>query len=843
MNKIFTQTPFVKFIWISLLFSVPFNVSFATHDNNLRVQHYTAEEGLAQNYVDCIYRDSRDFIWVGTWYGLNRFDGYNFISYRPDPKKNSISDGFINAIVEDKNGDLWIATRKGINKFVFETEEFIHFLADTNPDKNHISDNWITSLLFDQDNNLWIGTSSAGVEKISFNESLTEIKSVKHFNVDFLDSTCISSENIYCLLQGSTGDIYVGSLFGLDRINPQTSVVSKYQNLFHPFYFEATVVHSLFEDSENILWIGTESGLISIDHANNNLIRYPVDLTSMPGSNKKALSHGLVKAINEDKHGNILVGTLGGLHILDQDTQEFYLFPYNKEKDYSLNSKFIHDVFCDQNGNVWVGTDKGGLNKYNVFQKQFQLLMHDTENNNSLNHNIINTIYEDEQYLWIGTAGGGLNKYDKKADKYYHYKHIPGDNSSISLDFISAITSNSKTKELWLGTWGAGINHAYFSENTSKLNFKTYRYDPPEPYGPPYIYVSSVTYDRSGNLWIGRTDGLEIYNYDTKEFYQVQPGSAFGEEILNVGCLFIDDKENMWIGTTVGLRMLRLKGKTLKQLTEPDSIFTFTHEPAQSSSINGDFIVSMLQDTEGSMWFSVYGKGLSKMDSLHPNGQDASFSHFTMDDGLSNSVVYGMLEDDHNNLWLSTDRGLTCYNYKDKNTTVYYESDGLQSNQFYWSAYHKSKSGIMYFGSANGLIYFHPDSIKQNLIKPKVVITDFKLFNQSQLVNQENAKLSKTISETKKIELNYDENIISFEFSALSYYSPGKNMYRYKMEGFDNDWTITSADRRYVTYTNLDPGTYYFQVEGSNNDGVWNEKEAALELIIHPPWWKTVWYK
>lgn len=817
------------------------DVQVKAYKINLRVQHYTTEEGLSQNYIECIHKDSRGFIWVGTWNGLNRFDGYKFITYHPQKGKNSVSDGFINSIAEDKDGNLWIATRYGINKYIYETEKFIHFVKDSANPETSISDNWVSDLMFDNENNLWIGTFSSGVEKIVLNKELTEIISLQKFNVDFTDNKGISNKNIYCLLQARDGFIYAGGLTGLDRINPVTGMVLKYQDKNNPSFFEPTVVHCLFEDSKNVLWIGTEYGILSI--SNNTLTHYPVDKISTPGSNKKAISNGLIKAISEDPSGKILIATLGGLHLYDKVTKEFVLFPDNREKVYSLNNKFINCVLCDYYGNVWVGTEKGGLNKFNVYQKQFYSFTCDPGTANSLNHSIINSINEDEDYLWIGTSGGGLNLYDKKLNKFCYYTHNPNDPSSISGNFNSVM--ECKNNETWIGTWGRGLNKVIFSENNNKLTFKNYRYNPVEREGPPYSYISSIIHDKHNNLWIGRPDWLEVYDKKNDAFYIVSDGSAFGKQINGIGCLFLDSRDRLWVGTTGGLYMFKLKkGVSAKELSKPDSIFYFQHDPNDNESISGNFIVSILEDKTGTMWFSIFGNGICKLTHLSNNSLSAKFINYNVERELSNNVVYGMLEDNHNNLWLSTDRGLTKFNYISNTSTFFYESDGLQSNQFYWAAFYKNPDGIMYFGGTKGLNFFNPDSIKLNQMLPRVVITDFKLFNQSQFVSEDGKSiLSKSITETSEIILKYNQNNISFEFSALSYSAPEKNQYKYILEGFDKEWTSTDSHRRYVSYTNMNPGEYNFNVMGSNNDGIWNIIPTSIKIIISPPWWKTIWFR
>lgn len=818
------------------------SLSICANDVNLRIQHFSTDEGLAQNYVDCVYRDSRGFIWVGTWFGLSRFDGYSFVTYQPKANnENSISDGFINAIVEDKNGDLWIATRDGINKFIFDTEEFIHFKADASQPETTIPANWISSLIIDKYDNLWVGTESNGLAKVTLNKELSEIEKVQIFEIDFLDNKSISSANIYSLLEGRDGSIYVGSLLGLDKITPSTGIVTKYQDLSNPNFFKATVVHCLFEDNEGVLWLGTESGLLSIGHNNGFPKKYDIDRSGGTERNSHSLSHELVKSVNQDLYGNMLVGTLGGLNILDKSSGEITIFPVNTDIDHSLNSSFINDIYCDEYGNVWIGTAKGGLNKYNLHQKPFFYMHHTNDNEKSLSHNIVNSIGEDDHNIWIGTAGGGLNRYNKATKKISHYTYDLTDPTTISLDYISSIACDKSQSQVWLGTWGHGINQADLSSNSNTIDFKTHLFDRTSPESPN-TYISSSINDRKGNLWVASPNGIVIYEAETKMFHTLDLDMAVGAPIKGIGCLLFDRDDNLWVGTTSGLRMMRMGNKqSVFEMAKPDTVFEFLHHPEDSTSLSGNFIVAILEDSTGSMWFSEYGHGISKLLSLSNDSQKAKFSHYTMADGLSNNVVYGMLEDNHDNLWLSTDEGLTKYNYIDKTTSTYYKSDGIQSNQFYWAAYYKNRDGVMYFGTTKGLNYFNPDSIKENEVLPRVVITDFKLFNKSQNVSKEKgSKLNKTISETSEIILKYNENIIAFEFSALSYFSSEKNMYRYMMEGFDEKWTTTDAKRRYVTYTNLNPGTYYFRVMGSNNDEVWNEIPTSIKLIITPPWWATL---
>ena len=820
-----------------LLIVIIIQSSFTAYSkiDNYKINYYKTDQGLSQNNVECIFRDSRGFIWIGTHYGLNRFDGYSFITYH---KNNStISDGYINAITEDNNGNLWIATRNGINLFDFQHETFKQFKYNPkNPEKS-ITNNYINTILFDSTNTLWIGSEEGGLERLTLNDSLTNITHIQKFPVDFNNAKGISSNNVQTILKSSDGFLYIGGIYGLDRLNINTGEVYKFQDQQNSLSFETTFIHTLYEDSKKNIWIGTEYGLFKIDNSREQIVRYQVDSSNENDESKK-LHHGLITSIGEDNFGNILIGTLGGLEIYDPHTNNFTIFPVNEEKNRSLNNEFINDVLCDTYGNVWIGTANGGINKYNVNQKSFNYLNGYQEySNDDIKNAIINSIYIDENYLWIGTAGRGIN-YKKLNEKNIHQFVYSQAKSSISGDYITSIQPHTNKNEMWFGTWGQGISKGKLQANGSMF-FKTYIYKPITSNGEPFIYVSSMTYDNYGTLWVGTSEGLYYYNPKTDSFVKLNSPLNYGKEIKNIGTLQCDSNNNLWIGTTTGLN--RIKTKSISEteyIFQPDSVFTYITNDVEKKSIAGNFITDIYEDSEGNIWFAIYGEGIDKLLTLENNGKEATFAHINTSNGLTNPVIYGMIEDQHHNLWISTEKGLTKYNYKNGNHTTYYENDGLRNDQFYWSAYAKHNDEI-YFGSTKGLLYFNPDSIRGNTNTPSTVITNFKLFNQDLKVS-ENGILQKTISEIDQITLKHKQNIISFEFSALSYYSPEDNKYQYKLEGFDEDWVNTSYNRRFATYTNLDPGEYTFQVKASNNDGIWNSTPNSIKLIIKPPWWNTI---
>ncbi|MGA8263524.1 MAG: triple tyrosine motif-containing protein, partial [Ignavibacteriaceae bacterium] len=278
-------------------------------------------------------------------------------------------------------------------------------------------------------------------------------------------------------------------------------------------------------------------------------------------------------------------------------------------------------------------------------------------------------------------------------------------------------------------------------------------------------------------------------------------------------------------------------------INNPSSVkfIKFRYDPNNKNSLSDNRIISGYKDSEGNLWFGTYGGGLNELIPDQQNGSDPAFISYKHEQGLASNVVYCILGDDAGNLWISTDNGLSMFNPKEEIFKNYDVTDGLQGNQFFWGAGYKGREGELLFGGTNGFNAFNPSDLKNNTHVPPVVITDFKVLNLPVEIGAEGSPLLKAISLTKEIELSYSQNVFSFEFSALDYSAPNKNMYAYIMEGFDKNW-IYSGNRRFITYTNLDPGKYIFKVIGSNNDGVWNKTGTQLAIIISPPFWRTWWF-
>lgn len=806
-------------------------LSLSGQDVNLRFQHITSEQGLSQNTIGCILQDSRGFIWFGTWNGLDRYDGYNFLVFKSDNQQGGLSNNFIYSICEDKEGNIWAGTKNGLNKIDHKTNKITTFYSEPG-DLNSISGNTINALFCDKQGSVWVGTASNGLDRISYDKQ-QEKYVVYHYSNDQTDLHTLPGNEINAILQDRNGILWVGTNSGLGRMDQGARKFDRYRNSnIQIKSLSSNGILSIFEDKSGTIWLGTNNGLNKFNSVTNDFDRYLPDPDN-PGS----LSHFTVKAISEDIDGHLLVGTLGGLDRLNPLNGSFYHFPVGRNDNLSLNNQFINALFADRQGNIWIGTDKGGISKYNGKQKGFGYFASSTTNSNSLSNNMINSVFDEPSRLWIGTAGGGLNRYDKAGKTFSHYANSSHNQNSVSSNFISAICKDPE-RNIWVGTWGGGLNQLV-SPNGAGV-FKHYSEN--EPSGIISDFISSIWADPKGFLLIGTLTGLTLFEPKTKLFKHIANQPALKNRISEVGCILKDNKDFYWIGTRLGL--YRVASPDLKSDIKDNEIIRFTNNKEDKNSLPGDYVISLCEDNQGDIWIGTYGSGISRIHTSE-NG-DVTFKNYSQNDGLCNNVVYAIQKDRSNNLWLSTDNGLSRFDLRTNQFKNFYASDGLQSNQFYWTAACAGEDGQLYFGGVEGLNYFDPESIKDNTFIPQVVLTDLKVFNSTVNVGRWNGKkiiLEKVINETSTLNLSHNENVFSFEFSSLDYFLPEKVEYKYRMQGVDKDWVTVPSTRRFVTYTNLEGGDYLFEVKACNSDGVWNNTSTKLKLHISPPFWATTWFR
>ena len=637
---------------------------------------------------------------------------------------------------------------------------------------------------------------------------------------------------IRTIYKDRSGTLWIGNMDGLHRLQispgklaqPSDVVIKNYVNdPQDPNSVASNNVGSIIEDRAGLLWVGTDNGLNSFNKKNGEWKRYqnhPGNISTISSNNLAIWSGNNIK---EDQDGNLWIGTDKGLNKLNKDRTIFTAYFHDPGDPYSLSSNTIIGLQIDKAGILWAAAKNGSspeaawgakLNKANLNTKAFGLSRNNAHDSNSLSDNQVTAIVEDSAgIIWIGTHEGGLNKWDKNTNQYTHFRHSPANPKTLKHDAITAMLED-RHGHLWICN----------GDVLSQLNKQTGEFiHYPAPLGD--LVILSITEDHQGFLWLGTAKGILSFDEKTGEFsnhHYYDPKNPEGLSDGTVESIFADSKDNIWIGH--GSRA------TDKFNTKTGHISHYKHDAHDSLSISSNIVHSFCEDLKGNLWLGTWAGGLSLFDY-----KKDSFKTFTEKDGLANNTVFSIVEDNNGRLWLGTRNGLSRFDPVTKMFKNYDYKDGLQGNIFAAGvrergAHFKGRDGTLYFGGNNGFNFFDPDQLEVNSPIAPLVITEFKVFD----------KQIKGAVESKTIVLDHAQNYFSFEFASLSFYNPAKNQYAYKLEGVDKDW-VYSGSRHYAGYTNIDPGKYTFRVKGTNNDGVWNEEGISMIVIIKPPWYRTSW--
>ena len=774
---------------------------------DIRFTHLSTEEGLSQSRVDHILQDAQGFLWIGTYNGLNRYDGYRFEHYKPEASNpNSIGGVFIYALFQDRSGALWIAVDQGLDRFDPGTGRFLHFRS--NPGDPTSLAGHVEHITQDSDGMLWLATRN-GLDRLDPGSGR-----FTHFRSDPHDPQSLSSNDVRFVLQDRQGVLWVATAAGPDAFDPRTGKVTR-----HYPSSQQTPLDRIFEDRSGTLWLSATrgGGLTSLDRKTGQFTTY-IFFDEWPGTpGMRGCS-----AILEDRRGMLWLATKpDGVVRFDRTRQLFTRYRNDPGNPASLNNNDALSLVEDREGGIWVGTDGGGVNRFPSEPSPFTTYRRELGNPNSLDQDYVLSVFEDSQgTLWIGTKQ--LNRLDRKTGRYTFYRHDPANSGSIAANGVSA-TVEDRAGFLWFGTWGGGLNR--FDRKTGR--FKAYRHDPANPASLSHDYIRSLLLDHEGNVWAGTEDGLNRLDMRTGRFTVFGFDGPLDNRIYRV--LAEDADGSIWMGTYE---------QGLQRLDVPTGkIVAYKHDPKVRSSLSNNRVNALCVDHAGTLWVGTQN-GLNRFDR-----NTGEFTIFNEHDGLPNNAVEGILEDAAGNLWVSTGNGLSKFDPRARTVKNYFTDDGLPSDEFNdFSVYFRSARGEMFFGGVKGVTAFFPDRVTDRPFVPPVVLTEFRLFGEPIQIGG-GSPLRRSISLTDSLSLSHRQNIFSVEFSSLSYASPLRNRYRYKLEGLDKDWNDADSNHRFATYTTLPPGDYALRVQGSSNRGVWNDQGGSLRIRILPPWWGTWWFR
>ncbi len=775
-----------------------------SHPNNLSFQHLNTNNGLSQNTILCMMQDSEGYLWIGTRDGLNRFDGYNFTVYRHDPNDStSIAGNQIESLFEDSQGRIWMGVWKnGIDRFNRAYGSFRHYCADIH-NKNCLSGTTINVIYEDSQNNIWAGTSRG----LDLYDSLQDNFSKIPYKIIPPQEQEFNELAVFDICEDHSGNLWIGAYSGLHQYHSSKNGFSVYRHIPGDKHsLSATWVHYIFEDSSGKLWVVTRDGMLHhYNNLNDNFIRYKF--------------HGInsIRGIKEGENGLLWFPTNKGLLVFNpfnNNTKTYRHEQYNKK---SLPTDNLKCITRDRANTIWIGSWNDGITFYNKTNIKFR--HHKKEiNRNSLQHNVIRCILEDDnKNLWIGTDHGGLIRFNRKEQ---HFSQFLPDEKLVPLksDLIKSLLLDDQG-HLLIGTT-EGLN--LYDLNSNKFGCLE-DFNP----GMKKLDNNSIEYlyqDKQGDIWIGTSNNIYICNKN--EMNSIFSGS--GNNYNPVYRILMLKNGITWICSNNGLRTYQKLSGEFFDFVDRDSKYAFLYETKT---------LTVYEDKKGIIWIGTQGLGFIRYQSK------SDIKQYTKKDGLPNDVVHGILEDDNDHLWLSTNKGLSCFDPEQETFRNFDTQDGLQSNQFTYNAVCKTRRGEMVFGGVNGFNIFYPDSIPKNEYVPPVIITGFRLFNKD-VIPGDNQVLQKTISQTGEIVLRHNQTVITFEFVSLNFIQPQKNQYAYILEGFDapEEWNYIQ-NKRTASYTNLDAGEYVFRVKASNNDGVWNEQGASVKITVLPPYWETLWFR
>ena len=768
----------------------------------LRFRHIGLEDGLAQSSVLAIAQDAQGYMWFGTQDGLQRYDGYDFQTFRHDAgNMASLADNFVSALAASPDGSLWVGTLgMGLDRLEPGGARFIHYQHDPH-DAHSLAGEQISALLLDRAGRLWVGTDQ-GLERM-------EGGGFRHYA---LPTKLQDGKGVLSLYQDQSGRLWVGGergLFWYDAAHDAVEAFRSPDPAPTPGVFTESPVHSIVETSDGLVWIGTGRGVVQLDH--NDHVR---GFFHHAAGTADSLSSDHAIALLEDAAGDVWVGTFGGgISRYDPATRRFTNFRYDATDPGGLSGDSIDCMYRDRTGLVWIGTDSNGINVYNPGTRAFGYYRHRQGDPNSLADNVVWSVYEDARAeVWVAT-GNGITRLDNTRRHYTQYQL--GDRPANQRDDASVnVVAGDRSGGLW-----AGAAYGLYRYEPGSDSFRHYHL---VSHGgnPDGDSVSAIFADAAGRLWVGTGDGLVRFDPGTGavQRYRHDPNRPDSLPDPAVSAICQSRDGTLWVGTSGGLAGFD---------GVHDRFRNYHADPHAPDSLSYDAVQACLADSSGGLWVGT-SSGLDRMDIARGN-----FRRYSTVDGLPNNTIYAVLEDGAGGIWVSTDDGLSRLDPRSGSFRNYGISDGLQSIEFDSGAAFAAPDGELFFGGVNGLNAFHPDRLHPNEHAPKVAITRFVRFGKP-------VELLTPQGPLKQVEVEYHENILSFEFTAFDYAAPSMNSFSYRLDGFETGWH-TIRGRRAVTYTNLDPGRYTLEVKGANSDGVESIEPASLVIDVLPPAWRTWW--
>ncbi|MHB8679812.1 MAG: EAL domain-containing protein [Rudaea sp.] len=761
-----------------------------------------SERGLASHTVTALFQDSTGYMWIGTQSGLDRYDGYEYRLFQHRVNDaGSLPESFVTAVAQDAQGRLWIGgLSQGLGALDPITGKVVarsRIGAQQSRPRDAIG-----ALLFDPARGLWVGTA-AGIELMDpADGSRREL---------YRFPSATKSPQVFQFQLTGDGTLWAATSSGLLRIAPKSDTAQTTASDALPLAL------CVLAGSGGVVYAGGADGLFRVDAGTNSAQRLWPLTSPAPGMAQ-------VRALVRDRSGRLWLSSFGmGLTIYDPANGKTESLRNNGRIRGSLPDNFVSALLIDRSGLLWVGGTIGGVATAEPDGAAFRFAMDPAPGRDQMGNSIRSVLEDDQGRLWMGTDGDGLKRYDPARDTFEYFDGVFGDAYATARDdlfpgvYVFAL-AHAGGDALWVGT-----NHGAFRFDPDKRQATPVAVDAEHGNGLPGNVVRAILNARDGSVWFG-TYGQGLAHWwpaaaeRPARWQQFRHRASEADSLASdsVMALMQDGEGRIWAGTADGLSVFN---------TQNGAMRTFRHDPANRESLSDNLVRSLLQSGDGTLWVGTQS-GLDRVDI--PDAESLRFTHYSTIGGLPSVTVYGLLEDAHHNIWLSTNRGIATFNRARGAFQTFSLRDGLQGFEFNSGAACTRADGELVFGGLHGINLFRPDDIGHDTYAPPAAITAVRIGD---------VKADIPVS-TSGLRMRQGQRVVRFDFAALDYAAPLRNRFVYRLEGFDPDW-IDAGTRHEAVYTNLPAGHYTFAVRAANADGLWNQNPARLSLRVTPPWWAT----
>lgn len=767
------------------------------------VRFFNIDDGLSHSAVNYLLVDSKGYLWIATSDGLNRYDGYSFVSFKHIlADTTSLCDNYVRHLCEDREGNLWVATSNGLSYYVRSKGTFVNYYHDPENSRSLASNN-VFYVYQDRQGGVWVKTIET-LEK--FNIRTREFTHYRHYNDVF---NYASNDFFFSIYEDRKGRLWVGTKDGLNFFDRQLEVFQRYtHDPRNPFSISDNRIKTICEDNVGNLWIGTENGLNLFNPVSGKFIRFFHD-----PQNPNSLVNNSINDMFFDEAGMLWIATMDGFCSYNPEMHRFQAYRSLLYRGgITLPLTGISTMVKDKANNLWIGSYEG-LTMVDLKPFKFGLFPVDSK---SSSINVTAVCLTDENEIWLGTRRAAL----------IHLRHNPlSKNLTVVksydlrpwlFDGIFAIFPFAADR-LWLGT-----SNGIFEFNKRVGSARSIKPEQPIANFLANNLIYAFYLDKRNVLWIGSEYGLHQFDRKTNRWqpYVHLPDSQ-GSAIHSVRCFAGDDKDNLWMATDDGLICYNIDTREYKK---------YLSNPRKSiRSLPSNSVYSLLYTRTKQLWVGT-NAGLCR---YNPASDD--FRVLTEVEGLPNNTIYAMQDDANGNIWLTSNKGIIKFEPEGETFTTFDMADGLQGYEFNLGASARSANNLIFFGGVNGLNFFYPDSIKPYSYEPSTVITALEIVSVG-------IKRFYSISSGMEIIIPARTKLFSFYFAALDFTYPANNKYMYKLSSSATDglW-ISLGNKNYVQFSNLRPGNYVLQVKGSNSDQVWSKEPFVVYLTVETPFYKSNW--